>query len=86
MSEWAVFGVIITLLGFLAAVVTPVANLTRAITRLSVVVDKLSTDMEEMRRSNTESKRKLWQHNEEQDEKLCELGTRVSVLEGERRE
>ncbi|MBR2131246.1 MAG: hypothetical protein IJ955_01695 [Oscillospiraceae bacterium] len=86
MSEWAVFGVIITLLGFLAAVVTPVANLTRAITRLSVVVDNLGTDMAEMRKTNAESKRKLWQHNEEQDEKLCELGIRVSVLEGERHE
>lgn len=84
MSEWAVFGVILTVVGFLATVIAPVVSLTRAITRLSVVVDKLGTDMEEMRKTNAESKRKLWQHNEEQDEKLCDLGIRVSVLEGEK--
>lgn len=84
MSEWAVFGVILTVVGFLATVIAPVVSLTRAITRLSVVVDKLGTDMAEMRKTNAESKRKLWEHNEEQDEKLCELGIRVSVLEGEK--
>ncbi|MBR2894989.1 MAG: hypothetical protein IKC03_04950 [Oscillospiraceae bacterium] len=84
MDEWMVFGVILTVAGFLATVIAPVVSLTRVITRLSVVVDKLGTDMEEMRKTNAESKRKLWQHNEEQDEKLCDLGIRVSVLEGEK--
>ena len=44
MSEWAVFGVILTVVGFLATVIAPVVSLTRAITHLSVVVDNLGKD------------------------------------------
>ena len=86
MSEWAVFGVILTIVGFLATVIAPVVSLTHAITHLSVVVDNLGKDMAEMRKANTESKRKLWEHNEEQDAKLSDLGVRVAVLEDGKRE
>lgn len=77
MNEWAVFGVLVAVAGFLAVVVPPIVNLTKSITRLTVVVDNLSKDMELQRKSNS----KLWQHNDEQDEKLHDHETRLQILE-----
>ena len=77
MTEWAVFGVLVAVAGFLAVVVPPIVNLTKSITRLTVVVDNLSKDMELQRKSNS----KLWAHNDEQDEKLNDHETRLQLLE-----
>jgi len=77
MNEWAVFGVLVAVAGFLAVVVPPIVNLTKSITRLTVVVDNLSKDMELQRRSNS----KLWAHNDEQDGRLCDHETRLQLLE-----
>ena len=77
MNEWAVFGVIVAVAGFLAVVVPPIVNLTKSITRLTVVVDNLSKDMELQRKSNS----KLWAHNDEQDGRLNDHETRIRILE-----
>lgn len=77
MNEWAVFGVLVAVAGFLAVVVPPIVNLTKSITRLTVVVDNLSKDMELQRRSNS----KLWAHNDEQDGRLNDHETRIRILE-----
>lgn len=77
MNEWAVFGVLVAVAGFLAVVVPPIVNLTKSITRLTVVVDNLSKDMEIQRKSNS----KLWAHNDEQDGRLNDHETRIRILE-----
>ena len=77
MTEWAVFGVLVAVAGFLAVVVPPIVNLTKSITRLTVVVDNLSKDMELQRKSNS----KLWAHNDEQDGRLNDHETRIRILE-----
>lgn len=77
MNEWAVFGVLVAVAGFLAVVVPPIVNLTKSITRLTVVVDNLSKDMELQRKSNS----KLWAHNDEQDGRLNDHETRLQLLE-----
>ncbi len=77
MNEWAVFGVLVAVAGFLAVVVPPIVNLTKSITRLTVVVDNLSKDMELQRKSNS----KLWAHNDEQDGRLNDHETRIRILE-----
>lgn len=77
MTEWGVLGVIITVLGLLATVITPIINLTKSITKLTVVVENLSRDMESQRTST----KRLWAHNDEQDEKLCDHETRLQLLE-----
>ncbi len=77
MSEWGVLGVIVTVVGLLATVITPIINLTRSITRLTVVAENLGKDMEAQRKSNT----KLWAHNDEQDAKICDHETRIQLLE-----
>lgn len=81
MTEWAVFGVLAAVVGFLAVVVPPIVNLTKSITRLTVVVDKLGGDLEEQKRQGSESRRKLWAHNDEQDGRLNDHETRIRLLE-----
>lgn len=81
MTEWAVFGVIVAVAGFLAVVVPPIVNLTKSITRLTVVVDKLSGDLEDQKKRSTESHRELWAHNGEQDERINDHETRIRLLE-----
>lgn len=81
MTEWAVFGVLVAVAGFLAMVVPPIVNLTKSITRLTVVVDKLSTDLEAEKQQGKESHNKLWAHNDEQDERINDHETRIRLLE-----
>lgn len=81
MTEWAVFGVLVAVAGFLAVVVPPIVNLTKSITRLTVVVDKLSSDLDEQKKRSVESHGKLWKHNTEQDERLNDHETRIRLLE-----
>ena len=81
MNEWAVFGVIVAVAGFLAVVVPPIVNLTKSITRLTVVVDRLSTDLENQKKQSIESHSKLWAHNEEQDKQLSDHEKRIYALE-----
>ena len=81
MTEWAVFGVLVAVAGFLAVVVPPIVNLTKSITRLTVVVDKLSTDLEEQKERSIESHNKLWAHNDDQDERINDHETRIRLLE-----
>lgn len=42
MSEWAVVGIIITLVTFLIAVMTPILKLNTSITKLNVTIDNLT--------------------------------------------
>ncbi len=81
MTEWAVFGVLVAVAGFLAVVVPPIVNLTKSITRLTVVVDKLSGDLEDQKKRSVESHDKLWRHNNEQDERINDHETRIRLLE-----
>lgn len=77
MTEWGVLGVIITVAGLLATVITPIINLTKSITKLTVVVENLVKDME-LQRSST---KRLWGHIEEQDARLNDHETRIQLLE-----
>ena len=77
MTEWGVFLVIAAVASFLAGVITPITKLTQSITKLTVVVENLVRDMEAQRGST----KRLWAHNDEQDEKLHDHETRIQILE-----
>lgn len=79
--EWTVVTVIIALLGFVAAIVNPLTKLTRSITTLTVVVDRLKADVEEQRLHASESHRRIWEHNEGQDRRLEDHERRIGTLE-----
>ena len=81
MNEWGVVGVIIALVGFLATIIKPLTNLTRSITELTVVVKRLQRDLQEQESSAHESHKRLWEHNNKQDDRLEDHEHRLIVLE-----
>lgn len=70
MNEWAVVGVIITLVTFIIAITKPLISLTKAITELSVVVGNLQDRAKTQEKNSHDAHRRLWKHNEEQDGKI----------------
>lgn len=82
MNEWDVVGVIVTLVGLLAALLKPLLSLTRSITELTTVVRDLKADVVAERAHTKESRKRLWDHNAEQDKQLDDHETRIGRLEG----
>lgn len=83
MTEWGVVGVIIALVGLIATFVKVGVNLTKTITKLSVVVDRLEKSVVTNQKDVHESFVKLWKHEEEQDDILNDHETRLQLLEKE---
>ena len=81
MTEWEVFGVIIAVIGFVSAIVTPLVKLTKSITELTTVVEHLSNEVTQQKKQSVESHTKLWSYNVKQDDQLNDHETRISLLE-----
>lgn len=81
MNEWTVFGVIAALVSFFSAVAVPVLRLTRAITALDATVKNTAGQLAELKTDNTTSHRQLWEKNGEQDGRLNDHETRITLLE-----
>ena len=81
MTEWQVVGVIIALVGLVGAIVAPLLRLNSAITKLTLTVDRLVRDMDEQHRRSHDAHEKLWDHQNEQDEKLVNHEIRITKLE-----
>lgn len=81
MTEWEVVGVIVALVGLFLTVGAPIIKLITSITKLTGTVDALQKDMESLTTKNTEAHRRLWEHNEEQDDKINDHESRIRVIE-----
>ena len=88
MAEWEVFGVIVALLGFVAAVVPPMLKLNTSITKLTVTMEAMSHDVREQRDNSREAHKNLWAGIEgverqaaENKEKLGDHEHRIQRLE-----
>lgn len=81
MNEWGVVGVIIALVGLLATIIKPIVNLTKTITRLTVVVDRLEKGQTELHNDAHAAHKRLWDHNEKQDERIENHEQRINALE-----
>ncbi len=82
MTEWGVVTVLVTVVGLFAAVGAPVLKLNSTITRLQTVLDDLRSDFEDQKAHNSESHKRLWEHNDKQDEQLDDHEKRITRLEG----
>lgn len=89
--EWTVVGVIVTLVGLAAAVGGPVLKLNASITKLTTLLkvieqrlDALEQGAKEQRTHATESHRRIWAHNDEQDDRLEDHEKRITLLERQR--
>ena len=81
MTEWQVVGVIIALVGLEGAIVAPLIRLNSTITKMTLTVDHLVKDMDEQHRRSHDAHTKLWDHQNEQDEKLVNHEIRITKLE-----
>ena len=79
--EWTVVTVVIALVGLGAAIVKPIVSLTRSITSLTVVVERVEKQLGEQAQHSHESHKRLWSHNDEQDRQLQDHERRIGVLE-----
>lgn len=72
MNEWTVVGVLVTLIGLFAAIAGPIIKLNTTIAKLTAVAERLEQEFNDFTEKNASSHRRLWSHNEEQDERLNE--------------
>lgn len=86
--EWTVFTALAAIIGLGVTVGAPIIKLNSNITRLTVVLDTIKTELEEQKKAlsaqqadSRESHRRLWAHNDEQDNTLNDHETRIRVLE-----
>ena len=56
------------------------------ITHLNVTLDQMRKDVDAQKAAAKESHRRLWEHNEEQDEKLENHECRIKILEIKKQE
>lgn len=78
---WEIVVGIITLFGFLVSVVTPLTKLTKIMTELTISVEGLKEAIKQMGDKNTESHKRIWEHNTEQDELLENHEKRITKIE-----
>ena len=81
MTEWAVVGVIVTLLGLVAAVVKPLISLNTTLTKLSDSVATLDKNITALTTDNTASHTRIWGALDAHDETINDHETRISIIE-----
>ena len=81
MDEWGVVGVLVVLVGLFLSVGAPVIRLNSTITKLSTLVEGLRDRQAQQEQNNSDSHRRIWKHNEEQDAVLNDHETRITILE-----
>lgn len=81
MTDWDIVKDIVVLVGLVVTVTTPLLKLNTSITQLKALLDSVVKQVQDNDRSNSASHKRLWEHNEEQDELLKNHETRIHDLE-----
>ena len=81
MDEWVIFKDIVVIVGLIVTVTTPLLKLNTSITQLRTLLDSVVKRIDDNDRNNTDSHRRLWQHNTEQDRTLQNHEQRIHDLE-----
>ena len=81
MTQWEVYLVIVSLVGFAIAVGTPIIKLNTSITKLIERLNGLDEGLDELTVRNSKSHERLWKHNEKQDTKIEDHEKRITILE-----
>lgn len=79
--EWTVVTVIIALVGLFVAVGAPIIRQTKTMTKLDSTMETLSSKLIELESKNSDSHRRIWDHNEKQDEQIHDHEIRIVKLE-----
>lgn len=86
--EWTVFEVLAAVAALFLSLGVPIIKLNGTITKLNVTLERTEKDvtqqkqeLERQKDSARESHRRLWEHNDEQDDKLNDHERRITILE-----
>lgn len=82
MTDWDIVKDIVVLIGLIVTVTGPLLKLNTSITQLKTLLDSVVKKVEDNDKNNTESHRRLWQHNTEQDATLSAHERRLHDLDG----
>lgn len=87
MSTNEIIGLVITALGTIigtgAAIVTPLIKNVKAMTDLNASIKNLTAQFNKFEVNNHDDHKRIWQHNDKQDETIQEHGERILLLESE---
>jgi cell division protein FtsL len=78
---WEIFLGIVALVGFIISVTTPLMKLNTSITKLNNSVDVLKSAIDRIDTENEESHKRIWKHNDEQDEIIAEHSRKINNIE-----
>ena len=78
---WEIFLGIVAIIGFIVTVTTPLMKLSKTMTELNINMQNLNQAMDTLTTNNTESHRRIWSHNDEQDEKIENHEKRITKIE-----
>lgn len=82
MTDWDIVKDTVVLIGLIVTVTTPLLKLNTSITQLKALLDSVVKQVQDNDRSNSASHKRLWEHNEEQDEFLHNHEMRLHDLDG----
>lgn len=82
MTDWDIVKDIVVLVGLIVTVTTPLLKLNTSIAQLKALLDSVVKQVQDNDRSNSASHKRLWEHNEEQDETLQRHEQRLHDLDG----
>lgn len=85
MNEWTVVTVIAALVTLFFVIYNPVSKSTKdntkAMTELTMNIKNLTDKFATFENNNHESHKRIWEHNEEQDDLLREHEKRLTIME-----
>lgn len=79
-------GMVLTVATGCIAIVRPVIKLSTTITQLNDNIEKLSVDFKENMKKTSDARKRIWEHNEEQDDIIANHEVRIQILEKVREE
>ena len=82
MTDWDIVKDIVVLIGLIVTVTTPLLKLNTSIMQLKALLDSVVKQVQDNDWSNSASHKRLWEHNEEQDETLQRHEQRLHDLDG----
>lgn len=87
MSTNEMIGLIVAALGTIvgtgAAIATPLIKNVKAMTKLTSSIENLTEKFNKFEVNNHDDHKRIWKHNDKQDETIQEHGERILLLESE---
>lgn len=84
MNEWTVVTTIVTLVGLILTIPSPLLKLNTSITRIHAALTALEKDVDLLRRHNTQEHEQIRESNQAQDKQLSDLQLKVAVIKTEK--